>query len=321
MLDLETGEPLWRAGRDSFANLTLDKMTRSIPSRIRVIDLSGDGYADRMYASDLGGQIWRFDITNGESPDKLVTGGVIAQFGAEGLSSPGEAETRRFYTTPDVAMFEDRKQQRRYLSVSIGTGYRAHPLDNSASDRFYSLRDGNVFDSLSQAQYNAYPIATDGDLVDVSGKYDTVIPSNGRGWKLVLPPQQKVLSDSRTFNDLIYFVTMQPEIDSLDPCRAGLSTNRLYRVNVNNGDPVWSPEMPLPPNESEPEVIDDARVINLEQSGIAPAPVFLFPSHWNKDCVGAECKTRPMACVGVECFDPDFDNIPVRTLWTQDGID
>jgi type IV pilus assembly protein PilY1 len=321
MLDLETGDPLWRAGPDAFANLTLDKMTRSIPSRIRVIDFSGDGYADRMYASDLGGQIWRFDVKNGEIPNKLVAGGVIAQFGAEGLSSPGESDTRRFYTTPDVAMFEDKKQQRRYLSVSIGTGYRAHPLDNSASDRFYSLRDANVFDSLSQAQYNAYPIATDGDLVDVSGKYDTVIPSSGRGWKLVLPPQQKVLSDSRTFDDLIYFVTMQPEIDSSDPCRAGLSTNRLYRVNVNNGDPVWGSEMPLPPSESAPEVIDDARVINLEQSGIAPAPIFLFPSHWNKDCVGSECKTRPMACVGVECFDPDFDNIPVRTLWTQDGID
>lgn len=321
MLDLETGDLLWRAGPDAFANLALDKMTRSIPSRIRVIDFSGDGYADRMYAADLGGQIWRFDIKNGKAPNNLVTGGVIAQFGAEGMSSPGDADTRRFYTTPDVAMFEDKKQQRRYLSVSIGTGYRAHPLDNSASDRFYSLRDGNVFDSLSQAQYNAYPIAKDGDLVDVSGKYDTVIPSNGRGWKLILPPQEKVLSDSRTFNDLIYFVTMQPEIDSSDPCRAGLSTNRLYRVNVNNGDPVWSPEMPLPPSESEPEVIDDARVVNLEQSGIAPAPVFLFPSHWNKDCVGSECKTRPMACVGVECFDPDFDNIPVRTLWTQDGID
>ena len=25
--------------------------------------------------------------------------------------------------------------------------------------------------------------------------------------------------------------------------------------------------------------------------------------------------------VGVECFDPGFDNNPVRTLWTQDGVD
>ena len=24
--------------------------------------------------------------------------------------------------------------------------------------------------------------------------------------------------------------------------------------------------------------------------------------------------------LGVECFDPSFDPFPVRTLWTQDGI-
>jgi type IV pilus assembly protein PilY1 len=33
-----------------------------------------------------------------------------------------------------------------------------------------------------------------------------------------------------------------------------------------------------------------------------------------------EC-APPIACVGVECFDPGFVNYPVRTLWTQDGIE
>lgn len=320
MLDLETGGVVWRAGRDTYADLTLDKMTRSIPSRISVIDMTGDGYADRMYASDLGGQIWRFDITQGMQPNQLVAGGVIARLGAEGITSPTDADTRRFYTTPDVAFFEDKRQQRRYLSVSIGSGYRAHPLDNSAGDMFFSLRDEHVFTALTQAQYNTYPIVEPDDLVEVSGQYDTVISVFDRGWKLTLPAEQKVLSDARTFNDLVYFVTLQPEIDTEDPCRAGLSTNRLYRVQVDNGDPVWNEGTPVPPAGTPPEVIDSTRVVDLEQSGIAPAPVFLFPTHWDPDCVGEECKTKPMACVGVECFDPDFDNRPVRTLWAQDGI-
>ena len=295
-------------------------MTRSIPSRISVIDLTADGYADRMYAADLGGQIWRFDIMQDETPNNLVAGGVIAQLGAEGLTNPSAADTRRFYTSPDVSMFEDKRQQRRYLAVSIGSGYRAHPLDNSASDVFYSLRDPDVFRQLSQTEYNTYSIIRNSDLVEVSGQHDTVISVFDRGWKLTLPPEQKVLSDSRTFNDLLYFVSLQPEVDAEDPCRAGLSTNRLYRVQVDNGDPVWTEGSPVPPVGTDPEVIDDARVADLEQSGIAPAPVFLFPSHWDPDCVGDECATRPMACVGVECFDPDFDNVPVRTLWNQDGI-
>ena len=319
MLDLETGVELWRAGPDTGAELTRTQMTRSIPSQIKVIDMSGDGYADRMYAADLGGQLWRFDITNGEVPDDLVAGGVIARLGAEGLGSPTVADTRRFYTAPDVAMFVDKHQDRRYLSLSIGSGYRAHPLNNNTTDRFYSIRDGDVFNPLTQQQYNDYDIITDGSLIDVQGQLGTSIPSNSAGWKLTLPPNEKILSESRTFNDYIYFVSFEPEVSSSEPCEAGKSVNRLYRVSVQNGDPKLDYEAPVP---TDPEDIDEERVTKLEQGGIAPVPVFLFPSGTDNSCTGAECQPpEPIGCVGVECFDPEFPNNPVRTLWTQDGID
>ncbi|MDH4316125.1 MAG: PilC/PilY family type IV pilus protein [Gammaproteobacteria bacterium] len=318
MLDLETGVELWRAGRDNGADLQLPNMTRAIPGRIRVLDMSGDGFADRMYAADLGGQIWRFDIFSGKTPAQLVTGGVIAQLGAEGMGSPGPGDTRRFYNAPDVSLFLDHKHDRRYLSISIGSGYRAHPLDKSADDRFYSLRDPDVFTTLSQAQYNAYPIAYDGDFVEVSGKIDTYIQPTDRGWKFSLPPGEKILAESATFNDEVFFVSFEPEVASADPCQAGLSVNRLYRVSVLNGDPARLKDT-LDPND--PVAIDDARVQELEQGGIAPKPTFLFPSPLDPDCQGEECSPPPIGCVGVECFDPGYPNNPVRTLWTQDGIE
>ena len=319
MLDLETGESVWRVGRDTGAELQRSEMTRAIPSQVRVIDMSGDGYADRMYAADMGGQIWRFDIKNGEVPTNLVAGGVIAQFGAEGTNSPSAKDTRRFYTTPDISMFKDDRLDRRFLAINIGSGYRAHPLDNSATDRFYSLRDPDVFVPLSQADYDNYPVARDGDLVEVAGQVGTVIPHYGRGWQLTLPGTEKVLSTARTFNDTVYFVTFEPRTNSTDPCQAGLSLNRLYRVDVANGDPVVAFEANATPSAEE---IDEARVSKLEQGGIAPQPVFLFPGPADPNgCQGEECTPRPVACVGVECFDPDYPNRPVRTLWTQDGIE
>lgn len=320
MLDLDTGDMIWRAGRDSGANLTLDKMTRAIPSRIRVIDINGDTKADRMYASDLGGQVWRFDITNGNKPDQLVAGGVIARLGAEGLSTPAAADTRRFYTSPDVSMFTDKRHDRRYLAVNLGSGYRAHPLDNSAGDRFYSIRDSDVFNALTQTEYNSYSIVKNSDLIDVAGKVDTVIPANGDGWMMTLPSTQKVLSDAQTFDDSVYFVTFEARVNSTDPCQAGNSLNRLYRVNVVNGDPtvdLGSSSGPI-----DPEVADEARVTELEQGGIAPKPTFFFPGPSDPgNCTGDECSAPPVGCVGVECFDPGFQNFPVRTLWTQDGIE
>ena len=317
VLDLTSGSTLWRAGHSSSAaDLQLPMMTRAIPTRIKVIDISGDGFADRMYASDMGGQVWRFDVQNGNTASTLVAGGVIAQLGAEGLATPGPGDTRRFYNSPDIAMFSDTRQNRRFISVSIGSGYRAHPLDQSATDRFYSLRDPNVFNSLTQAQYDSFVPFTEADLVDISGQVGVTVTANDAGWKLTLPPSQMVLADSITFDNEVFFVTFSPDSTGADACNVGQGTNFLWRVSIVNGDPIVD-DLGNVPTGGE----DDARRTQLAQGGIAPTPQFLFPSPDDPDCTGADCAPPPIGCIGVECFDPGFVNNPVRTLWTQDGIE
>ena len=319
IVDAETGNELWRAGAGSGADLSLATMTRSIPSAVRVLDMTGNGYADRMYAADLGGQVLRFDVISGNSANALVTGGVIAQLGAEGAGATSPGNTRRFFSTPDVSLVNDDENDDRFIAINLGSGYRAHPLDKSANDRFYSIRDKNVFTKLSQSAYDAYSIIADDDLVEVSGRINVVLNDNDKGWKLTLPSNEKVLTESRTFDDTVYFVSFEPDVASADPCQAGLSINRLYRVGVGNGDPVVADMDAL--DETNEQEIDAARVTRLEQGGIAVRPVFLFPSPADPNCEGASCAPPPIGCVGVECFDPGFSNNPVRTLWTQDGIE
>ncbi len=315
MFDLQSGALLWRAGRDSGADLQLSTMTRAIPNDVRVIDLNGDNLADRMYATDLGGQVLRFDIFNGQTPANLVTGGVIAQLGAEGLGSPSAAETRRFYNAPDVSIITDTRQNRRFLAVSVGTGHRAKPFDVSPADTFFSLRDGDAFAALPQAAYDSYDIITPADLVEVSGQTQAVITQSDRGWKFTLPPNEKVLAGSLTFNNEIFFVSFEPNSEAAVACGHKRGTNYLYRVNVINGDPI------VPNIETlAPALSDAARRQTLAQGGIAPSPTFLFPSP-DPDCTGEACSPPPIGCVGVECFDPGFENFPVRTLWTQDGVE
>ncbi len=318
ILDLETGAQLWRAGDDNGADLTLKKsgreMDRAIPNRVRVIDLSGDGFADRMYATDLGGQVWRFDIFNGQDPANLVTGGVIAQLGAEGLGSPTAADTRRFYNAPDISLVTDPLQQRRFIGVNVGSGYRAHPFDLSAADRFFSIRDDRPFTPLSQAAYDSYVIATDADLVEVSGQTQVVVTANDRGWKFTLPANEKILADSLTFDDQVLFVSFTPDTIASETCGTGAGTNFLYRMSAINGDPIVPNISTLDPADS-----NDERRATLQQGGIAPSPTVLFPAP-DDNCTGEDCQQPPLGCVGVECFDPGFDPFPVRTLWTQDGI-
>ncbi len=316
MLDLQSGDELWRAGRELSSNLVLPNMTRAFPSQVRVIDLDGDRFADRMYAADVGGQLWRFDIFGGEPASSLVTGGVIAQLGAEGITRPTPAETRRTYNSPDVAIFVDTAQNRRFLSVNIGTGYRAHPLDTSAADVFYSFRDPDVAGRLSQVEFNSYNIATNADFVEVRGATQAVVTASERGWKFSLPADQMVLSNSAVFNGELFFVTFSPDSVSAQDCTVRVGKNFLYRVSILNGDPI------VDNIDAVSDLIADARrVTELQQRGIAPSPQFLFPSPDDVDCQGAACSPMPLGCVGVECFDPGFENRPVRTLWTQDGIE
>jgi type IV pilus assembly protein PilY1 len=319
MLDLLTGATVWRAGyTGSGADLELGTMTRAIPTRIKVIDINGDGLADRMYAADMGGQILRFDIANGDPVGSLVAGGVIAQLGGEDHSgdTPSAADTRRFYNSPDVAMFADERQNRRFISVSIGSGYRAHPLDLSATDEFYSLRDPDIFNSLTQDDYNNYTPIDRLDLVDVTGRVDVNITEADAGWRLTLPDNQMVLADSVTFNNEVFFVSFTPDTTGAAACNVGQGTNFLWRVSILNGDPILEDLGNIPVGGE-----DEARRTQLAQGGIAPSPQFLFPSPDDPNCTGAECAPPPIGCIGVECFDPGFQNNPVRTLWTQDGIE
>jgi type IV pilus assembly protein PilY1 len=317
MLDLFTGETVWRAGHTSTsADLQLDDLTRSIPTRINTIDINGDGFADRMYASDLGGQIWRFDITNGKDRKDLVAGGVFAQLGAEGMATtPTAADTRRFYNSPDVAMFNDTKQNRRFISIGIGSGYRAHPLDLSADNAYYSLRDPYVFNARAQSEYDAFTPLTESDLVDVSGKVDVTITASDSGWMLRMPANEMILSDSATFNNEVFFVSFEPDFSGAAACNVGQGTNYLYRVSILNGDPIVDDLSAIVPGLEDAERKDQ-----LAQGGIAPSPQFLFPTP-DADCEGDACNPPPLGCIGVECFDPGFANNPVRTLWTQDGIE
>jgi type IV pilus assembly protein PilY1 len=318
MLDLFTGETVWRAAHstDTTADLKLEKLTRSIATRITVLDINGDGFADRMYASDMGGQVLRFDIWNGKPRASAVTGGVIAQLGGEGMDAPGPADTRRFYNSPDVSMFIDARQNRRFMSVNIGSGYRAHPLDLSAADKFYSLRDPNVFNGMTQIEYNDLVPFTEADLVEVSGQLNANVTAQDAGWKLTLPANQMVLADSVTFNNEVFFVSFSPDSEGAAACNAGQGTNFLWRVSILNGDPIVDDFGNIDAGGE-----DAARRTQLAQGGIAPTPQFLFPSPDDPNCTGSDCNPPPIGCIGVECFDPGFQNNPVRTLWTQDGIE
>jgi type IV pilus assembly protein PilY1 len=327
MVDAVSGNVLWYAGpsTDTAADLKLASMTHGIPADVRIFDITGDGFADRMYAADMGGRVWRFDVHNGQNRTSLVTGGVFASLGNAHLGTHPNTTTRRFYSAPDVAFLSDAGKT--WLNIAIGSGYRGHPLNLDTQDRFYSLRDHLPFARLTQAQYDAATVITEADpnLVDITTDIAPTIPAGASGWRLDLRrvaggwTGEKSLSEARTIESMIQFTTYEPNnasTPSSNSCSPAPGTNRLYTVSAFTGAPVFDRESP----EDPPDSTDD-RDSELAQSGIAPEVVWLFPSPENPaTCVGEECRPDPVCLVGLENCGVGINLAPVRTFWRQTGV-
>ncbi len=329
MLDALSGSLLWSAGPEVTDDLVLSDMTNSIPAGVRVIDMNTDGIADRMYVGDMGGRVWRFDVFSGQTAANLVTGGVMASLGAADLASPTLADNRRFYNTPDVSFV--RRESGGYFNVAIGSGYRAHPLSGDAVERFYSLRDYQPFRQLSAVEFLTYSSnkLTDSDarLADITGTSGSAVPtvpSGAIGWKMTLGSGEKVLAESRTFDEKIFFTSYIPEsgVTTTLSCVPQRGSNKLYVVNVADG----SPTINLDGIGSDEALTIEDRAQSLAQTGIAPEVTFLFQPDPESDGGGggggSDCTgfsgTRPKCMVGVEDCAADFCNAPKRTFWTQD---
>jgi type IV pilus assembly protein PilY1 len=336
MVDALNGDLLWFAGGPGgteVPDLRLNRMNNSIPSAVRVIDLDGNGFADRMYVGDTGGRLWRMDIiadanlaspgVQTPTPSELVTGGVLASLGNADQGTHPIASTRKFYETPDVSLVRQRGSAT-FLNIALGSGWRGHPRNGDIQDRFYAIRDYEPFTPISQAAFDALSPIADDQLVDITTDVTPQVPDGSAGWKLELRlpggfQGEKVLAESRTFNNIIFFPTYLPSgVLGSDPCSPA-GTNRAYAVSVNDGRPVIDINRD---NQTTPE----DRYTRLAQGGIAPEFTFLFPGRVDDDGNGqggGEPGSRPpIRCsVGVEIINGlcTAAGSQVRTYWRQSG--
>lgn len=101
--DAETGQRLWSASKTG-ADLNLATMTNSMPATPTIVDIDGDGAADMIYASDLRGQIFRFDINAAYTGSNALASGIrLANLGGATAEN-----NRRFFSSPDVALIRER---------------------------------------------------------------------------------------------------------------------------------------------------------------------------------------------------------------------
>jgi type IV pilus assembly protein PilY1 len=321
MVDAKYGTLLWYgtvdedpAGTDSQKGLrtTFTQMKNSFPGRITVLDIDGDLFADRMYAADMGGRVWRFDITKGNPPKTLVAGGVFAALGQGGVASPDMASTRRFYNAPDVALVQ-RRGADPYYNIAIGSGYRGHPLNTQTIDRFYSLRDKRPFAKLANGDYGT-PL-TDDNLEDITTNLGSSVTNASAGWKYVFSKNlgEKVLNESTTAAGVILVSTYQPDSAGGTVKCQPASKNRVYAFSIDNG----GPELDL---NRDGKIDKDDISTNVKHEGIlGNVNVGLLRGKLADDLKSKDPGLQTVCLAGMhilgQCVQVDDS---VRTYWRRD---
>jgi len=286
----------------------------SIPSTVRAIDINLDELSDTIFVGDTGGQLWRFDIDNSTTGDLsgAISGGVIADLGGSSIS-----DNRRFYSEPDIALTSD-SEHGEFLTIAIGSGFRAHPLDVEVKDQFYVLRDYAVFaPPRNESDEITYTSLTTDQLFDAttkSGKgHDKDELKNG--WFLNLTDNgEKSMSKAITVNQQILFTTYLPETGDVGICNVKLGRGRVYAVDSLFGGAVAN----LDAGDSDSDQQDDESQDNLSiadrsrdliSPGIPPPVTALLPE---------ASPESPVLLAGPEAIPAiDFGRLFRRTYWAE----
>lgn len=221
VVDLATGKKLWEYYNDG----SLDDrqyMNFSFATSPTVADLDHDGYVDRVYIGDVGGQVWKFDLSaRATTLAGLVTNWTGKRLFAADPSQPNPPAVGEYY--PDQAIyaaptlaFDDYGS----LWVYFGTGDRNHP-NNTSTNRFYGIKDNTTMANGS--------VLTEASLVDVTTTDATAI----QGWFFTLGANEKVLAGADVFKQIVYFSTFTPAIATL--CGGGGGDAKLYAIQMGTG--------------------------------------------------------------------------------------
>lgn len=220
-------------------------MNFSIASSVNLIDENNNGFVDKVYVGDLGGQLWRigqFDqdhtgtaLVFPHSDENINSWNGHVLFRAPTYVYNSVTTPRKFYYPASVTL------EKGYDLVMIGSGDREMACSSdTAADRIYSMQDTH-----------AYVTLTENELVDVTNP--TTIPpdldipgdvdSNGvtdKGWYIRLVDSagaqigEKSLAKGTVFYKVLYITTFSP---STDPCLPGGAAT-IYALDYKTGAAV-----------------------------------------------------------------------------------
>ncbi len=159
------GNPAGATSSEAIPTLSVKGMNYSITGKVQVVDWNNDGLADAIYVTDLGGQLWRFDLSNSGTNggafnscsgnttcSALSLGAVLLMQDGEAMPSAvgNMTEQRRFFTGVTAALMQRPgnnlyNNNPIYIGLAFGSGNDSHPRYIGTQDRLYFFEDHTLY--------------------------------------------------------------------------------------------------------------------------------------------------------------------------------
>jgi len=237
-INVLTGEEVRKFTADASANA----MTYSFPGNVYLIK-DADGFVKKIYAGDLGGQMWRFGYFAGTYPASDLN---IDNWEGRIFFRTDADNSFKFMYPPSVT------DESGYQLVLMGTGDREDACETTTSDRIYAVKDDHSNTTIVGEVLSGGAVVPDDlvpdDLVDVTNTAATPpiiddangdVDSNGRndmGWYIRLQNGEKVLSEGAVLSGVLYMTSFVPNDQ---PCVPG-GDAMLYALSYKTGAAVLS---------------------------------------------------------------------------------
>lgn len=296
VIDAETGADIWQVTAGSVSSpsgtvLTETAMSYSVPSDLAVVDRDGNGYSDRIYFGDTGGQLWRLDIGST----------ALSDWKATRLFTFPSSTGQRFLNAADVVESPDGS----YDMVIIGSGNREKPVDTSVQNHMLFYRDydqvgvSTVTAPLQLSNLAKADTLNGGTLEFDPDKKIVADSKFVNGWYLPLESGEKVVTPALTANKATTFATNVPGINSA--C-SDLGEARIYKID---------------PFAVAGATAGKRNYVEIEGGGFLPPPVGFTVMVDIENCDGdGNCETeqKPISGImfGFHAEDTEGDPLGVR---------
>ena len=233
IVSLRTGELIASVEYDPAGVTGPAGMQYAIASSPAVLDWDFDGLADLIYVGDLGGQVWKWDISEvgvnstGDARVDNWTAGVFFQAPTTDMGG-GVTHYKSLFFGPSATLIGGE------LVLAFGTGERAditYPGDPSLDEnnRFYVVEDPHPTGPLAfTTTYDEL------DLTDITGIDADTDPTDS-GFFFVVVDGEKFVTEHTIFAGHVITASFVPSTDGEPSCGNFGGESFLYIFSVSTG--------------------------------------------------------------------------------------